>query len=393
MSPPNNYLSNFLAHGYQIIQELGHNLNGGRVTYLVKEVATEQLAVIKQFQFARIGANWSGYYAVQREIKVLQQLNHPGIPKYLSSFETSDGFCLVQEYKNAQPLAAKRSFNSDEIKEITTKTLVILIYLQSLSPPVIHRDLKPENILVDDELNVYLVDFGLARIGGEDLSMSSVVVGTTGFMPPEQLLNQKLSKASDLYGLGASIVCLLSGIKSSALSNYIDETYSINIEKLLHSSVDFSFREWLKKLIAPRLSARFSNARIALEALQQLDVTLSSTDNDDSLSEINSTQISTTATAIAITAVAGVVVAGVIGFGTFSVLKILISTPNGGNLVATIFQIHKNTSAIALILILPFSIHQYRQGEPIEKSFAPVAMVLFLCVSSNIMLKLFLGIN
>ncbi len=45
MSPPNNFLTDFSAYGYQIIQELGHNLMGGRVTYLVKEVATEQLGV------------------------------------------------------------------------------------------------------------------------------------------------------------------------------------------------------------------------------------------------------------------------------------------------------------------------------------------------------------
>lgn len=392
MSSTNNYLTDFSILGYQIIQELGHNLTGGRVTYQAKEVATEQLVVIKQFQFARIGANWSGYNAVQREIEVLQQLNHPGIPKYLSSFETGDGFCLIQEYKNAQALSVKRSFNLDEIKEITTKTIKILIYLQSLSPPVIHRDLKPENILLDDELNVYLVDFGFARIGGEDLAQSSVVVGTTGFMPPEQLLNQRLTGASDLYGLGATIVCLLSGIKSSALTNYIDETYSINIDKILHSSVDFSFREWLKKLIAPRLSARFSNARIALEALQQLEIFTSTTERD-SLCEVNSDQISISTTAIAITAAVGVVVVGAIGFGTFGVLKTLIITPNQGNLVATVFLIHNLVFTIILSLEFGLSMHQYKQRTPVITSFAPAVKVLVFYVTSSFLLKLYLGVN
>lgn len=386
MPPTNNYFPNFSAHGYQIIQELGHNLNGGRVTYLAREVATEQSVVIKQFQFARTGASWSGYTAMQREIEVLQQLNHPGIPQYLGSFETGDGFCLVQEYKDAQALSVKRSFSLDEIKEITIKTLEILIYLQSLSPPVIHRDLKPENILVDNELNVYLVDFGFARIGGEDLSMSSVVVGTTGFMPPEQLLNQRLTAASDLYGLGATIVCLLSGIKSSALSKYIDHTYCIDVDKLLHFSVDFNFKQWLKKLIAPRLSVRFSNARIALEVLQQLDVTLSSTDDGDT-SSLNRADVAIAATA---------------GAGIISVANITIFWLQTNNLITITFALMPILARLCTLLVIIMTamasivcfsdlkpaLFQYRKGDTLQKSFAPVMSTQADLVIFNILLKL-----
>ena len=61
-------------------------------------------ANIKEFRFALADASWSGYKAYQREIEVLQQLDHPRIPRYLDSFETPQGFCLVQEYKNAPSL-------------------------------------------------------------------------------------------------------------------------------------------------------------------------------------------------------------------------------------------------------------------------------------------------
>jgi serine/threonine protein kinase len=189
----------FNSHGYQVNRELGRNREGGRITWLATNLKIGDEVVIKQFCFAQAGSSWSGLNAYQREIEVLQGLNHPGIPSYLDTFETQDGFCIVQEYKNAPTLAVKRSFEPEEIKEIAVKILEILVYLQNRIPPVIHRDIKPENILVDGKLNVYLIDFGFARIGSEEVSGSSVFKGTPGFIAPEQLF--KPTEASDLYSL------------------------------------------------------------------------------------------------------------------------------------------------------------------------------------------------
>lgn len=155
---------------YQLIRELGRNREGGRITYLANDTRTQQPVVIKRFLFAQSGATWSGFKAYEREIQVLQGLNYPGIPRYLDSFDAPTGFCMVQEYKEAQPLSVPRSFAPDEIKRIAVSILEILIYLQSRIPPVIHQDIKPENILVDNQLNVYLVDFGFARIGSAEVA-------------------------------------------------------------------------------------------------------------------------------------------------------------------------------------------------------------------------------
>ena len=171
-------LPDFSEYGYQLKLELGRNVAGGRVTYLAKKISpqdssasnSEDWVVIKQFQFATSTANWSDFKAHEREIQVLQSLNYPGIPKYLDSFETPTGFCMVQEYKKANSLAMLRSFEPEQIKQIALELLEILVYLQSLTPLVIHRDFKPENILVAENpngsLKVYLVDFGFAQLGG-----------------------------------------------------------------------------------------------------------------------------------------------------------------------------------------------------------------------------------
>lgn len=265
-----NAFTDFSTHGYQIERELGHNSLGGRVTYLAKNTNSQKLVVIKQFQFAQLGASWTEYEAYEQEIKVLQNLDFPGIPRYLDSFQTDSGFCMVQEYKNAESAVAQ-TFNLPDIKEIASATLDILVDLQSQKPPIIHRDIKPENLLIDDELNVYLVDFGFARLGGGNIAASSVVKGTMGFMPPEQMFNRKLTKASDLYGLGVTLICLLSGTKSADVGNLVDANYGIHFRHLV-PPLQQGWMNWLERMVAPRLQDRYPSAADALTALESLDV-------------------------------------------------------------------------------------------------------------------------
>ncbi len=259
----------FSTHGYQVTRELGYNSLGGRVTYLATKINTTNSVVIKQFQFAQLGASWAEYDAYEQEIKVLKKLSHPGIPRYLDAFGTDSGFCMVQEYKNAE-CAIARTFSPPDIKQIAIATLEILAYLQSQKPPVIHRDIKPENLLIDDELNVYLVDFGFARLGGGNIAASSVVKGTMGFMPPEQMFNRELTQASDLYGLGATLICLLTGTKSVDVGNLIDDNYSIHFRHLV-PPLQQGWMNWLETMVAPRIQDRYKSAADALAVLRSLD--------------------------------------------------------------------------------------------------------------------------
>ncbi len=265
-----NASADFSTHGYQIERELGYNSLGGRVTYLATKINTKNSVVIKQFQFAQLDSSWTEYEAYEQEIKVLQSLNHPGIPRYLDSFGTDSGFCMVQEYKNAES-AGNRSFAPPDIKQIAIATLEIIVYLQSQKPPIIHRDIKPENLLIDAELNVYLVDFGFARVGGGNIAASSVVKGTMGFMPPEQMFNRQLTEASDLYGLGATLICLLTGTKSADVGNLIDDNYSIHFRHLV-PPLQQGWMNWLDRMVAPRLQDRYQSAAEALAVLKSLDV-------------------------------------------------------------------------------------------------------------------------
>ena len=261
----------FTNYGYEILSELGHNRAGGRVTYLAKETNTGISVVIKQFQFAQTSNNWSDYQAYEREIAVLKKINHPQIPRYIDSFPTSSGFCLLQEYKDAPSLVKQTNLLPQKVKQIGIAVLDILKYLHNQVPPIIHRDLKPENILVDKDLNVNLVDFGFARLGGGEVAVSSVVKGTLGFMPPEQMFNRQVTPASDLYSLGATLVCLFTGTPSTAVGNLMDETGKISFMKEV-PHLSFELIEWLQKMVAPLPQERYSDAEAALNALINLPI-------------------------------------------------------------------------------------------------------------------------
>lgn len=259
---------------YQIVKELGRNPEGGRVTSLGLDTSVNPpiKVVLKEFRFAQQDSSWSGFKAYQQEIAVLQALNHPRIPGYKDSFETAAGFCLVQEYKEASSLDKRRTFKPEEIKQIAVSMLEILVYLQQHVPPVIHRDIKPENILIDKQKNVYLVDFGFARIGREKNAVSSVCAGTMGFMSPEQLFNRPLSKASDLYSLGASLIALLTNTRSGNIGNLVDDNSRFDL-KGIAPQLNPLFIKWLKKMVEPNSKRRFPNAEAALKALQPIDIT------------------------------------------------------------------------------------------------------------------------
>ncbi len=266
-----SHYPNFSHLNYQVIRELGRNREGGRISYLANCSNSSQQVVIKQFLFVQFDSSWQGFKAYEREIAILQDLNHPRIPRYIDSFETQDGFCMVQEYKDAPSLATKNSFQPKEIKKILISILEILVEIQNKVPPIIHRDIKPENILVDDENNAYLIDFGFARVNSQELALSSVVAGTPGFMPPEELFNRPLTTASDLYSLGATAIALLTNTPTVKISNLIDESYKFNFSHLV-TGINPDFIDWLYTMVAPNVKDRYANAASALQALESIDI-------------------------------------------------------------------------------------------------------------------------
>ncbi|MGK0359635.1 MAG: hypothetical protein ACI9U2_001941 [Bradymonadia bacterium] len=199
---------------YRLDSIVGRGAMG--VTYRAERLADGHIVAIKELPFRRIDAvKTKAMFA--REARVLEQLDHPGIPAYLDDFLGGVGknlsLYLVQTFVEGQTLKAEmaaRRWREDEVLALIADVADILVYLHELSPPVIHRDIKPGNIMRQADGSLALIDFGAVRDALDDEHTGgSTVVGTYGFMAPEQFRGDA-SRASDLYALGATAVALLS---------------------------------------------------------------------------------------------------------------------------------------------------------------------------------------
>jgi serine/threonine protein kinase len=270
-------MEEILGNRYQVQKLLGKQVS--HRTFLAFDLQTKQQVVIKLLLFdTDIG--WEYLKLFEREAETLQSLEFTAIPRYLNYLELDflgqKGFALVQTYIDAPSLAevveGGRSFAETELKQLAKATLTILTYLHERHPPVIHRDLKPSNILIANRSgnsvgDIYLVDFGSVQtlIAAEGSKMT--LVGTYGYMPPEQFYG-KASAASDLYSLGATLIYLVTGKQPSELLQN-EEEFGLKIPE--HSNLNANFAAWLQKLIEVNPKQRFASARIAIEALENCD--------------------------------------------------------------------------------------------------------------------------
>ncbi|MCA9695138.1 MAG: serine/threonine protein kinase [Myxococcales bacterium] len=238
---------------------------GQATTYRARDSETGALVALKHFRL--VGADsWKAVELFEREAKVHRELDHPSIPKFIDSFADDGEFYLVSELVDApslkQALLQGERWSQDELVDLARRVLEVLCWLHKLNPPVIHRDLKPSNLLRAADGRVTVIDFGAVQ---EHLALEasggSTVVGTHGYMAPEQLMG-RASPASDLYGLGTTLVHLATGHHPADLPSSGLELEFAELLQLPRPLVS-----WLERMCAADPKARPESAAVALEQL------------------------------------------------------------------------------------------------------------------------------
>lgn len=154
--------------------------------------------------------------AVQRfekEALAVARLNHPNIVTVYEFGRTEDGLLFLAmeliEGESLQQRLKRGALSASDALEVTTQTARALA--EAHAQGIVHRDLKPENIMLlegrDGDLVAKVLDFGLAKMVGPEhaaapLTSASIIMGTPGYMSPEQIHARPLDARSDLYSLG-----------------------------------------------------------------------------------------------------------------------------------------------------------------------------------------------
>ncbi|MBL8786537.1 MAG: serine/threonine protein kinase [Deltaproteobacteria bacterium] len=254
-----------IAGRYRLEHVLGRG--GFAVTWLAVDQTTSARVAVKILSLRSVD-HWKAVELFEREARVLRNLEHPQIPRYLDFIapsEGSDRFVLVQELAEGDSLAdlVKRGWRPTEAeaRDLADQILGILDYLHSRSPPVVHRDLKPANIVRRADGRVAIVDFGSVRDRLAGSSEHASTAGTFGYMAPEQITG-RATPASDLYGLGATLVNVLSHHAPDELPQ---NELRLDFREVIHVSP--GFERFLSRLLAPAPEKRFASAQAARRAL------------------------------------------------------------------------------------------------------------------------------
>jgi hypothetical protein len=189
------------------------------VVYLACEERTGQRVALKTMQ----SASSAFLIRFKQEFRSLAGLNHPNLvslykldgegPVWFFTMELVEGVDLLEHVRG--PGAPQGALSAPQLDRLRAVLAQLCDGLETLhSAGIIHRDLKPSNILVTSEGRVVVLDFGLAASvdrSGQHLSHTPRLLGTVGYMAPEQAACLPVSPASDWYSVGVMLFEALTG--------------------------------------------------------------------------------------------------------------------------------------------------------------------------------------
>ena len=190
---------------YRVIRRLGEG--GMGAVYLAHDDGIDRDVAIKLLR----GHDEDLRRRFQTEAQSAGRLRHPNIVTIYEFGEFRGEPFLVMEFIEGETVASlvRSSLELSSRLNLLIQVCRGLAYAHRSS--VVHRDIKPTNLMIDREGVAKIVDFGIARSGGRDLTMTGKVIGTPAYMAPEQIQGESADHRSDIFSIGLVIFEFLSG--------------------------------------------------------------------------------------------------------------------------------------------------------------------------------------
>lgn len=262
---------------YHIERELGRG--GTAIAYLAQDPYMKRAVVVKVLLREYLGDS-EFMTRFRHEAEVVAALEHPYIVPVYDFGEHEQRPFIVMRYMAGGSLRERLGptieFPSRDIAVIIQRVAEALEEAHTRN--IIHRDIKPANLLLDARGQVYLADFGIAKMASraQQMTVTGVVMGTPEYMSPEQALGQKeVDKRSDVYSLGVILFQLLTGdmpYKADtgmgvALAHI---TSPIPDALALRPTLNPAWQVIINRVLAKAPEGRFPSALALAEAVQQV---------------------------------------------------------------------------------------------------------------------------
>jgi len=259
---------------YRIVEQLGQ---GGMATvYKAYHASLDRYVALKALHPA-FNEDKTFASRFQREARVVAKLEHPNIVPVYDYAEHEGRPYLVMKFIEGDTLKARmteKPLSSDEIKKVLDAVGGALSYAHKQG--ILHRDIKPSNVMVATDGQIYLADFGLARIAqsGESTMSSDSIMGTPQYISPEQAMGKKdLDAGTDLYSFGVMLYEMVVGqVPFSADTPFAvihDHIYTpLPLPRSVNPKVPEQVERVLLKSLSKERADRYEDAATMIQAFK-----------------------------------------------------------------------------------------------------------------------------
>ena len=211
---------------YKIISAIGHG-NMGRV-YKAEDILLKKQVALKHLP-ATLASDYTARRRFRAEAEAASSLNHPNICTILDFGETAgnDLYIVMPFYegKTVSALIDEKGITVDMALAIAIDMCAGLAAAHEAG--IIHRDIKPSNVIFTDSNEVKILDFGIAKVAGLDLTRTGTRLGTFAYMAPEQIKGDTIDPRTDIWALAAMLYEMLTGQRAFAGKDMLDTMHSI----------------------------------------------------------------------------------------------------------------------------------------------------------------------